>query len=85
MTIPEKGQYFDIGTPDNVVLRNARALYGSITYIAFGEVPLSYRIEDPGNNNIASEQFFFGKVCHAFNMPQRGLGGGCKRHLIHDE
>jgi len=62
-------------------------LYDLITYMAFedDEVPLSYPIKDPGANGTASEQFFFGNDCHAFNVPQTGLGGGWKQSLICNE
>jgi len=39
-----------------------------------GEVPLSYRIRDPGTNGTTSEKIFFGKDRGAFNMPYTRLG-----------
>jgi len=65
--IEKKIRYLDIGTTNDVVLMQA---YGLIMHMVFGEVPLSYRIKDPGTDGTASKYFFFGKDCRAFDAPQ---------------
>jgi len=79
---------FDIGTPNDVVLRQSGPLckhYGLITFMALGEVPLSYRIKNPGTDGTVSKQVFFGEDCRAFNAPQTQLGGGWKWSLIRNK
>jgi len=53
--------------------------YGLITHMGFREVPLSYRIKDPGADRTANKQFFFGEDGRAFNAPQTRLGGVWKQ------